>query len=65
MDRQYHQKPSIKDGQAIPPETINQRWTGNTLAKRKKTKGQTMNRGPLTIYTTVHSKLMIEQHESH
>jgi hypothetical protein len=53
MDRQYHQKPSIKDGQAIPPETINQRWTGNTLAKRKKTKGQTM------IYETLQRKLKI------
>jgi hypothetical protein len=59
MDRQYHQKPSIKDGQAIPPETINQRWTGNTLAKRKKTKGQTM------IYETLQRKLKISSKMNH
>jgi hypothetical protein len=59
MDRQYHQKPSIKDGQAIPPETINQRWTGNILAKRKKTKGQTM------IYETLQRKLKISSKMNH
>jgi len=40
-------------------EFVTQRWTYNTMAKRKRTKGQT------TIYKTQHRKLMIKQHEPH
>jgi hypothetical protein len=39
-------------------EAINRR-TDNTIAKRKKTKGQT------TIYKTLYRKLKIDQHEPH
>jgi len=39
------------------PESINQRRTNNTIAKRKRTKGQ------IKIYKTLHRKLKIEQHE--
>ena len=35
------------------------RRTDNTMAKRKRTKGQT------TIYETLHRKLKIEQHKPH
>jgi hypothetical protein len=38
-------------------EPVNQRRTGNAIAKRKKTTGQTM------MYKLLHIKLKIEQHE--
>ena len=38
-------------------KAINPRNTDNTMAKRKRTKGQTM------IYKTLHRKLRIERHE--
>jgi hypothetical protein len=37
-------------------KAINRRRTNNTMAKRKKTKGQTM------MYKTIHRKLKIEPH---
>jgi hypothetical protein len=39
-------------------KSVNQGRTDNTMAKRKKTKGQT------TIYKTLHRKLKIEQHRT-
>ena len=53
---------SIKKSLKIPKgqaEAVNRRTTSNTLAKRKKTKEQTM------ICRTLHRKLQIEQHEPH
>jgi hypothetical protein len=38
-------------------EAVNQRWADNTMAKRKRKKGQTM------IYKTLHRKLKVEQSE--
>jgi len=40
-------------------KTVNWKRTDNTMAKRKRTKGQT------TIYKTYHRNLKIEQHEPH
>jgi hypothetical protein len=39
-------------------ESVNRRRTDNTMAKRKRTKGQP------AIYKTLHEKLIIEQHVS-
>jgi len=50
----------IKKSLKIPEEqseTVYQRRTDNTMAKRKSTKGQT------TIYKKLDRKLKIEQHE--
>jgi hypothetical protein len=41
------------------PEAISQRSIDTTMAKRKRTKGQTM------MYKTLHIKLKIKQHEHH
>ena len=40
-------------------ESVNRRRTDNTMAKRKRTQGQTM------IYKALHRKLKIESHELH
>ena len=40
-------------------KVVNRRKTDNTMAKRKRLKGQT------AIYKTLHRKQMIEQHEGH
>ena len=39
--------------------SVNRRRTDNTMAKRKRTKGQ------ITIYKVLHRKQKIEQHEPH
>jgi hypothetical protein len=52
----------IKKSLKIPKgqsESIYRRRTDNTMAKRKRTRGQT------TIYKTLHTNLKIEQHEPH
>ena len=40
-------------------ESVNRRRIDNTMAKRKRTKGQ------ITIYKTLHKKPKIEKHEPH
>jgi len=50
----YKVKLKISKG---PSEAINRRMTDNTMANRKRAKGQ------ITIYKTLHRKLKKEQHD--
>jgi hypothetical protein len=58
----YHNEPicitGIKKSLKISKGVVHQRRTDNTMAKRKRTKGQT------AIYKTLHRKLKIEAHEN-